>query len=85
MRVGHACPLDAVSHRKVVAEVQIVEPAELSPDLVFAGQQRGAVFEAHRGGRRLGVVALAGPAGGGGDWASSSWSIPIASVVPVSL
>jgi hypothetical protein len=51
----------------------------------IAGQQRGAVFEAHHGARRLGVVALAGPAGGGGDWSSSSWSIPIASVVPVSL
>jgi hypothetical protein len=39
MRVGHhACTLDAVSHPKVVAEVQIVEPAERNPDLVFAGE-----------------------------------------------
>jgi hypothetical protein len=53
--------------------------------VVVADQQRGAVFEAHHGGRRLGVVALAGPCWRGGDWFGSSWSIPIASVVPVSL
>ena len=39
---------------------------------ITAAQQCGAVFEAHHGGRRLRVVALAGPAGGGGDWSSSS-------------
>jgi hypothetical protein len=51
----------------------------------IAGQRLGAVFEAHCGARRLGVVAVAGPAGWGGDWLGSSWLIPMCSVVPVSL
>jgi hypothetical protein len=31
------------------------------------------------------LVAVVGGAGWGGDWSGSSWSIPIASVVPLSL
>ena len=51
---------------------------------ITAGQQHGAVFEARHGARRLGVVALAGPAGVR-RLVEFVVVDPDASVVPVSL
>lgn len=52
---------------------------------VYAGQQRGAVVGRTTVREDWALVAVVCGAGWGGDWSGSSWSIPIASVVPVSL
>jgi hypothetical protein len=51
----------------------------------FADQQRGAVVGRTSVREDWALSAVVACGGWGGDWSGSSWSIPIASVVPVSL
>jgi hypothetical protein len=50
-----------------------------------SGSQRGAVVGRTAVREDWALVAVVCGAGWGGDWAGSSWSIPIVSVVPMSL